>query len=136
MAFFGFTWNYDKNKGVFCQMRLFLILALVIAIAAIIFALQNAVPITVVLGVWQVEGSLALVLLLTLAVGFLIGLLVSMPTIFKRSWRVSHSKKKIGDLEKEVAQRNEKIVNQQKRIDYLEESLKSEMGSSRLNEPE
>jgi uncharacterized integral membrane protein len=117
-------------------MRLFLVLALVIAIAAIIFALQNAIPITVVLGVWQVEGSLALVLLLTLAVGFLIGLLVSMPTIFKRSWRVSHSKKKIGDLEKEIAQRNEKIVNQQKRIDYLEESLKSEMGSSRLNESE
>ena len=42
-------------------MQLWLIVAIVIAILAVIFAFQNAVPITVSFLTWKFESSLALV---------------------------------------------------------------------------
>jgi len=58
-------------------MRFSLILSLIIAVLAVIFALQNATPVTVHLGPWTFNGSLALVLMITLAIGVLIGFLAS-----------------------------------------------------------
>jgi len=50
-------------------MQALLIIALLIAILAVIFALQNAIPVSITFLVWKTEGSLALVLLVALAVG-------------------------------------------------------------------
>ncbi|MBE9128926.1 MULTISPECIES: LapA family protein [unclassified Coleofasciculus] len=116
------------------MLRLFLILAGIIAISAIIFALQNAVPITISVWFWQLEGSLALVLVLTLVVGILVGLLVSMPAIIKRSWKIASHQKKITRLEKASSEQAQQITNQQKRIEYLEHSLI--LNSEESSEPE
>ena len=80
-------------------MPFFLIIALVIAIVAVIFALQNSIPVTVVFLVWRFEGSLALVLLLTLAIGVILGLSVSMPSIIRRGRTIAAQQKKIVELE-------------------------------------
>ena len=111
-------------------MRLFLILAVVIAILAIIFALQNAVPIAVTLGIWRVEISLALVLVLTLGVGVVVGLLVSVPSLMRQNWKLAHQKRHNKDLEKELNEQTQQLANQQKRIEYLENSLKFNLDSS------
>lgn len=111
------------------MLRLFFISALAIAISAIVFALQNPFPVTVNLGFWQLEGSLALVLVFTLAVGFLVGLLVAMPTIIKRSWKIANQKKKIADLERVSTEQIQQLAKQHKRIDYLENRLKGEFGT-------
>lgn len=50
-------------------MRSFLIAALGLAILTVIFALQNAIPVGMTFLVWKFEGSLALVLMLTFALG-------------------------------------------------------------------
>ncbi|NEQ99557.1 MAG: hypothetical protein F6K30_23105 [Cyanothece sp. SIO2G6] len=50
-------------------MRIFLVLAFVVAFLAIIFALQNASAVTVTIGIWRITASLALILLLTLGLG-------------------------------------------------------------------
>ncbi|MEQ8971705.1 MAG: lipopolysaccharide assembly protein LapA domain-containing protein [Coleofasciculus sp. C1-SOL-03] len=105
-------------------MRLFLILAVIIAILAIIFALQNAVPIAIILGIWRIEISLALVLVLTLGVGVVVGLLVSVPSLMRQKWKLAHQKRQNKDLEKELNEQTQQLANQQKRIDYLENSLK------------
>jgi uncharacterized integral membrane protein len=105
-------------------MRLFLILAVIIAILAIIFALQNAVPIAISLGIWRIEISLALVLVLTLGVGVVVGLLVSVPSLMRQKWKLAHQKRQNKDLEKELNEQTQQLANQQKRIDYLENSLK------------
>jgi len=115
-------------------MRLFLILALIIALLAIVFALQNAVPIEIVFGLWRLEESLALVLLLTLTVGFVVGLLVSMPTITRREWKISNQKKKIIELENKLTENIERISSQRKRIDYLEKNLQPGIDMSQANE--
>ncbi len=88
-------------------MPLFLFAALVIAILAVVFAVQNAIPITVTFFSWKFEGSLALVLLLTLALGVVTSLLVSLPAMIKRSWVISQQKKRIEDLEKSAQEMGE-----------------------------
>ena len=56
-----------------------LILALAFAIVAVIFALQNTAVVTVTFFSLSFEGSLALVILVVVAVGILIGVLVMAP---------------------------------------------------------
>ena len=79
-------------------MQSFLIVALGLAILTVIFALQNAIPVAVTFLIWQFEGSLALVLMLTFALGVLVSLLVSIPAIVKRRSAISNQKKKIEEL--------------------------------------
>jgi lipopolysaccharide assembly protein A len=47
----------------------YLFIAAFIAVLAVIFALQNAVPVTVSFIVWRVESSLALILIITFIAG-------------------------------------------------------------------
>ncbi len=82
----------------------YLILALVIAIIAVVFALQNTATITISFIIWEVTGSLSLVLLVTLAIGVLIGLLFLSPSAIKSSLQASGQRKLIGALEKELAE--------------------------------
>jgi len=81
-------------------MQLLLVVAIFIAILAVIFALQNAVPITVSFLTWKFESSLALVLLITVSLGIMMSLLVSVPSMIKRMKLVSSLKRKIQALEK------------------------------------
>ncbi|MEE8564243.1 MAG: LapA family protein [Atribacterota bacterium] len=80
-------------------MQLQLIVAIIVAILAVVFALQNAVPIIVSFLTWRFESSLALVLLITVALGVIISLLVSVPSKIKRIKLISSQKKKIQELE-------------------------------------
>ena len=80
-------------------MQLQLILAIIVAILAVVFALQNAVPITVSFLTWRFESSLALVLLIALALGILMSLLVSVPSMVKTRKMISSQKKKIRELD-------------------------------------
>lgn len=65
-------------------MRSFLIASLGSAILTVVFALQNSIPVGVTFLVWKFEGSVALVLMLTFALGVLVSSLVSIPAIVRR----------------------------------------------------
>ena len=81
----------------------YLILALVIAVLAVIFAWQNAAIVTIAFFSWKVESvPLSLVLLITLGIGILIGWLIVAPSLVKHSFRSSSQRKRIGALEKEL----------------------------------
>ena len=84
-------------------MQLMLILGIVFAIGAVVFALQNNVAITVTFAFWQFEGSQALVLLLSLGLGAVIAALVSSPTVIRRQWEVARLRRQVADLERKVA---------------------------------
>jgi len=86
------------------MMSILLILALLIAIIAVIFALQNTTAVTVTFFVWQFDQSLALVLLLTVAVGVLIGIFTVLPGAARSKWRLNSQRKKIDNLEKTLQQ--------------------------------
>ncbi len=104
-------------------MRTSLILALIISLLAIIFAFQNPVVLVIRFGIWAVQASLAFILLFTLAIGFIVGLLVSMPAIVKRSWKSSQRKRTIQELEQELHEQTQLAADQKRRIEYLEQNL-------------
>ncbi|MFQ5330372.1 MAG: lipopolysaccharide assembly LapA domain-containing protein [Thermodesulfobacteriota bacterium] len=86
-------------------MPLFLILALLVAIAAVVFALQNITPVTITFFLWQYAGSLALILLLALGLGVLITILASIPATLKRRMEITSQKKTIEQLERELQEK-------------------------------
>jgi putative membrane protein len=79
-----------------------LILALILAIIVTIFAVQNNTPENIKFLAWEVEGSLALILMITFALGILIGLLVSTPAWFRRVRQSAELKKSVHALEKDL----------------------------------
>ena len=92
----------------------YLILALVIAAIAVVFALQNAMTVTISFLAWKVTGSLSLVLLITLIFGTVVGLLVLAPSAIKNTLAVSNHRKRIGLLEKELDDHRRKLAELQK----------------------
>jgi len=88
----------------------YLIFALVIAVIAVIFALQNTMVITISFLAWEVTGSLSLVLLVTLAIGAVIGLLVLAPSAIRSSLSASSQRKRVGSLEKELDEHKAKVA--------------------------
>jgi putative membrane protein len=98
---------------------LYLIIALVIAVLAVVFALQNSMLVTISFFQWTVSGSLSLVLLATLAIGVLIGLLVLVPSLLKKTFKSSSQRKRIDALENEVSQHKAKVAELQKPVPTL-----------------
>lgn len=110
-------------------MQLMLILGIVFASGAVIFALQNTAIVTVSLAAWQLEGSLALVLLVTLGLGVLIAGLISSPAMIRRQWVMVRLRRQVVELENEV-------VQHQKRIDELKLEIARFTPDAALVEPE
>ena len=84
-------------------MQLLLMLGIAFAIGAVIFALQNNVPVTVVLAIWRYDSSLAVVLLVALGLGALIAGLLSTPTVIKGQWAGVRLRRQLASLENERA---------------------------------
>jgi len=106
-------------------MQIFIILALAIAIIAVIFALQNLSVVTVSFLFWSINGSLALVLLVTLAAGVVISFLASLPGLINGKWTVSGQRKKLSTLEAERSQFQQKAEQAAKDVLVLEEQVAS-----------
>lgn len=78
-------------------MRFALILSLILAILAVVFALQNPAYMDVNLGPFEINGSTALILMITFGIGVLVGILAATPSIMKR-------RKQVRALEKRSAE--------------------------------
>lgn len=84
-------------------MQLLLIFGIGFAIAAVAFALQNNVPVTVSLLLWSFESSLAMVLLLAIGLGAIIAGLVSSPSVIRGQWAASRLRRQVAVLEADKA---------------------------------
>ena len=80
-------------------MRLFIVLALLIAIVIIVFALQNSAIVTISFLSFHYTGSLAFIVVVLFTLGLLAGLLISLPSILKKHLALREHKKKIKQLE-------------------------------------
>lgn len=78
-------------------MRIFTLFALVVAIVAVVFASQNATPVLVQFLGWQAQASMALILLLTFALGVVFGLLVSVPPMIGRMRKIAQLKRQVNE---------------------------------------
>jgi uncharacterized integral membrane protein len=84
-------------------MQLLLILGMLFAIVSVAFALQNDIAVTVVLGFWRFDGSLAVVLLVAVCLGALIAALVSTPSVIKGQWDAARLRRQVTSLEDDKA---------------------------------
>ena len=81
-------------------MQIKIIAAIFIAMAGVIFAMQNNVPVTVNFLLWRFDSSLALVLLVALALGAIIVALLTTPATIRRQWQLMRQKRRIDELER------------------------------------
>jgi uncharacterized integral membrane protein len=84
-------------------MQLLTIFAMLAAAGGVLFALQNHATVSVSLFVWNFEASLAIVVLLALALGGLAVALVSTPGTLRRQWAINRQQKRIEELELRIA---------------------------------
>jgi uncharacterized integral membrane protein len=91
-------------------MRIYLILALILAIIVTIFAVQNNEPVDVSFLTFELNGSLALVLMITLSLGIIIGILVSAPSSLRRRMEIGGLKKNVRQMEKDLATAREATI--------------------------
>lgn len=98
-------------------MRIYLIIALLLSLLVTAFAVQNHALVTLNLLFWQIDGSLAIFLMATLTIGFIIGLLVSTPANIRQRLRILKILKESQSLEKEL-----KAINQTGEISPVTES--------------
>lgn len=104
-------------------MQLGLIFGIAFAIVAVLFALQNNIPVTVTLAVWHLEGSLALILLVALGLGALIAGLVSSPAMIRRQWMAVRLGHQVRDLEKKLADEQRRSAALAAELDKLSPPL-------------
>ena len=109
-----------------------LILALAFALVAVIFALQNATIVTVSLFGYPFEGSLALMILVAVAIGILIGVLVMIPGNIKNKLASSRSRKKIGSLEASLDEHKSKLASLEKPADPVPPPVETEFETPEL----
>lgn len=77
-----------------------LIIGLLSALVLVIFALRNSVPVELDFIIGKpVQGSLSLILLITVIIGVFVGLLLSFPTVKKLKGTISDKKSEITKLE-------------------------------------
>ena len=79
-------------------MQLAVILGILVAIGGVLFALQNNVPVTVTFLVWRFDSSLAMVLILALALGAIIVALVSTPAALRSYWTIARLRGEVSRL--------------------------------------
>ncbi|NJN20441.1 MAG: GGDEF domain-containing protein [Leptolyngbya sp. RL_3_1] len=115
-------------------MRLYIVSGLAIALLAILFALQNPNLVTLNLLGWEYRQSLALVLLLTLAIGVVVGLLVSVPAVIRRGWRVSRFQKQTDTLTGLLQDTEQQVATETQRVQAVHQRYQDLLSALDLKE--
>jgi uncharacterized integral membrane protein len=113
-------------------MQIFLFGALALSLLAVVFALQNIVPVTVTFMNVQFEGSLALVLFVAFVAGALVSFLASVPTLVKGRWAGHDLRRRVAELEAGLAQRQQQLHTAE---DRLRQALPRPAGPDRSTPP-
>jgi putative membrane protein len=108
-------------------MPIFLFLSLIVAAVAVIFSLQNTAITQINFLFWSFEGSLALVLLVAVALGVLISFLATLPTITRSNMANRSLRKRITDLESSVADQKLKLDAAQQQLDEFRKPKEAQL---------
>ncbi len=85
-------------------MIFFLLLSFVLALLGLVFALQNADPVTVSFLFGSFDSSLAIVLVAALLAGAAIALLAVLPSLTRASWQAGARGKRLAKLEAQLSE--------------------------------
>ena len=107
-------------------MPLLLIFSLVIAFLAILFAIQNTTVTPIHFLFWDTEGSLALVLFISLVAGALISYLATAPGQIKQRMTISSQRKHIAEVEGQLTSTQEELQGTKEQLQQIEEMSQAE----------
>jgi len=97
-------------------MIIFLVLSLLLGGLTVIFALQNVTPITVTFFAWQIDGSLAFILILAVLSGILISSLLSIPDLIRKNFQISRLKKNNDKLKDELVNKEIEVESEKSKV--------------------
>jgi uncharacterized membrane protein YciS (DUF1049 family) len=83
-------------------MQILIVLALLIAVAIVLFALQNSAMVTISFLSLHYDGSLALILLIVFTLGLFAGILISIPSLIRKSSDLREQKRRVKKLEQSI----------------------------------
>ncbi|MEH2348817.1 MAG: LapA family protein [Nostoc sp.] len=102
-------------------MRILTLLALLIAIAAVTFALQNSAPVAVQFLGWRsLDASMALILLITFSFGVLFGFVVSLFPAIKGMRKRSELTRKIEQQTSDIEDLNRQLTEATHQLQMLQ----------------
>ena len=90
-------------------MRILIILAVVLALLVTVFAVQNIAPTAIQFLLWNVTGSLALILMVTFSVGILIGLMIMIPGAVRGRLQSADLRRTVKSLESRLDEAHRSI---------------------------
>jgi len=88
-------------------MQWILILILILILGVTLFAIENVAIISISYLFGQTNVSLALVIVVSVIVGAVLGILASLQSIWKAKVRLKQQKKELNDLENEIQESKE-----------------------------
>lgn len=97
-------------------MQLALISAIGTAALGVAFAMQNDVPVTVNFLVWRFDSTLAMVLVIAIALGALAIALLTTPMTLKRQWQATRLRRRIQELEKTCETQRSRIAELESQV--------------------
>jgi putative membrane protein len=83
-------------------MQFFIVLALLIVLVIVLFALQNSAIVTVSFLLFHYAGSLALILVVMFSLGLLVGILISIPSLLRKSSDLREQRRRVKQLEESL----------------------------------
>lgn len=94
-----------------------MILGIMLGAGVVVFALQNTAVISVFFLSWQIQASLAIIVILAVAAGVLICLLVSLPDVIRKSYQILRLKNKTEALKEELADKSAEVEVEKSKVE-------------------
>lgn len=90
-------------------MIIFLIIGIILGALSVVFALQNVEVVTVSFFNWSIQGSLSVIILVSLVLGMLIALLLTLPEMVGHGYRMRRLMRENEELESEMRHERHRI---------------------------
>ncbi|GAB4226921.1 MAG: hypothetical protein Kow00121_55410 [Elainellaceae cyanobacterium] len=112
-----------------------IILALAIALFTVLFAVQNITLVTVNFFGWVLQERLATVLLVTLAIGVVVGLLVAAPSVIRRSMKIARRRRDLEEMGWQLQQKDQEIAVHRQKVNSAQSTYQELLTALDVTEP-
>jgi hypothetical protein len=82
-----------------------LIITLLVTIGAVWFASYNHTMTHIDLFGYGIDGEVGLFIIVAIGIGVLLGVIIMLPSVWKRSWAITRQKREISELEQKPARK-------------------------------
>ena len=85
-----------------------LIITLLVTIVAVFFASYNHTMTRIDLFGYGIDGEVGLFMIVSIGIGVLLGVLIMLPSVWKRSWAITRQQREINELSQQPARKSAK----------------------------